>query len=622
MKFLTLLLAPLLTACAAQRPIDLLVYGATPAGVAAAVNAAREGLQVVLVEETGHLGGLTSGGLSNTDFRSFESLGGTWRQFMHRVESHYLRTYGPGSQQHIDCVKGGYYEPKVARAIFKQMLDDAGVRFIPHHRLTGALVVDHRLTAANFADLKAGSSRTFDAAVFVDATYEGDLLAAAGVPYRVGCESKDEYGESLAFDEPNRYVQTYNFRVVLSRDPANRLPLPRPEGYRREDYAPLIDLIRQGKLASLANPDPKWILKVRPIPNLKADFNDDWDVPISLSLENINHPWPEGDTATRAAIFEVYKKHSLGLFWFLANDPELPEKIRHDMSQWGLPRDEYVDTGHWSPALYVREGRRMIGQYVFTQHDAEPPQSGVRAKLNADSVAIGDYSMNCHGVFSPSFGVTVGHMAAAVRPFQIPYGVMIPRQLQGLLVPVAVSASHVGFCAIRMEPTWTALGQAAGVAAAMAVRRGVELRQIDVPRLQRRLHELGAMTVYVSDLAPPVAVKKPAWDKPGEFTVRLMPWPPLETGLFRAAQYFGTHGFFHDLPAPPSTSDRKKTTTGQWGAAFEGHDAELDTPMDAALAERWTARAIAMGLKPAPASAAMKMTRGQLLETLFQQIQD
>ena len=406
------------SARAAER-VDVVVYGATPGGIAAAVNAAREGATVALVQEDGHIGGLTAGGLSNPDFQSFEALGGTWREFMHRVERYYVRAHGAGSQQVIDSVRGAYSEPRVARRVFEEML--AGEKRITtylHHRLASAKTVDaangrKRLTAATFTNLKTQQSLVVEATVFIDGTYEGDLLAAAGAKHRVGCESKAEYGESLAPAEANGHSMTYNFRVCLTTDRANFVPIPKPATYRREDFAPLIGLIKAGKIKGLKAPGPRpAIFKVRPIPNQKADWNDEAASPISLSLENVNHPWPEGSPEVRERIFNVYKDHSLGLFWFLANDPEVPEAYRAEMSRWGLPKDEYVDTGHWSPALYVREGRRLVGEYVFTEKDTQPAPGSVRAPVQTDGVAIGDYIISSHGTSSPSFGVTLGHIVA------------------------------------------------------------------------------------------------------------------------------------------------------------------------------------------------------------------
>lgn len=608
---------------AAER-FDVVVYGATPGGIAAALNAAREGATVALIQEDGHVGGLTSGGLSNPDFQSFEALGGTWREFMHRVEQHYVRAHGAGSQQVVDSVRGAYSEPRVARLVFEEMLGgEKRITTYLHHRLASAKTVDaasgrKRLTAATFTNLKAQKPLEVEAAVLVDGTYEGDLMAAAGAKHRVGCESKAEYGESLASDQPNRHVMTYNFRVCLTTDRANFVPIPKPAAYRREAFAPLVPLLRDGKIKSLHNPAPRpFVFKVRPIPNQKADWNDEATAPISLSLENVNHPWPEGTPEVRERIFNVYKDHSLGLFWFLANDPEVPEKFRAEMGRWGLPKDEYADTGHWSPALYVREGRRLVGEYVFTEKDTQPAAGSVRAPVQKDSIAIGDYSISSHGTFSPSFGVTLGHIGKPVRPYQIPYGVLLPKDVDGLLVPVAASSSHVGFSALRMEPSWTNMGQAAGVAAAMAVKQNKAVREVAVPAVQARLWELGAMTVYVSDLTPRVKVTKPAWDKPGSFEVALHPWP-VTSEWFKAAQYFGTRGFFHDLADPKTPAKPRGGTTGQWGGAYPQHEAGVGVPIDEALAARWAKLAgveLADGLK-----ADGKLTRGEFLNRLYARV--
>lgn len=594
---------------AASEHYDVVVVGATPAGVAAAYDAAREGARTVLVEETVHIGGLASGGLSNTDLRDFESVGGTFREFMRRVEASYAERHGPNSQQVKDSVLGGYYEPGVARRAFESMLAEQKVTVLKQFRLNNVAKTGKRLTSATFQSVRGGGERTITGKVFIDATYEGDLMARAGVPYHLGCEAKSKYRESLAFDEENKWVQTFNFRVTLTRDPANSLGLPKPEGYNPQDFAPLAEQFRQGKVKSFANPDPLPVLKVRPIANQKADFND---IPqaFSLALENINQPWVEGDAAVRQRVFDQYKKHSLGLFYFLANDPVVPEEIRRQMKEWGLPKDEYRDTDNWSPALYVREGRRMIGDYVFTEKDTQPIQGSLRAPVQTDSVAMGHYSLNCHGVHSPAPGVTVGHFGKTVSPFQVPYRVMLPPNIDGLLVPVAVSASHVGYSAIRMEPTWTALGQAAGIAAAMAVREKREPRNLKVDRIQARLHARGAMTVYIPDLGTPRQIPRPAWDPPGTFTVHILD-NPEKSPLFRAAQYFGTRGFFHELAVPGPKPFRARRATGQWSEARMDLAIEPERPIDETLAKSWLSRA---GVATSPALRADgKLTRGEFL---------
>ena len=617
----------ILTLCAmtsglfAEEP-DVVVVGATPAGVAAAVNAAREGATVLLLEETGHVGGLASGGLSNSDFHSFESLGGTFREFMQRVERHYAETYGPSSQQVRDCVKGGYYEPRVARRVFEQMIaEQKKLRVLPHHRLLSAFTEPgprgRRLRAASFRDLRTGRDLRVQGRVFIDATYEGDLAALARVPYRLGSESRAEFGESLAPEESNRFVQAYNFRICLTKVKGNSLPLPKPKNYRRETFTSLLEAFRAKRVLSLANPGPRPILKVRPIPNGKADFNDDANAPMSLALKNINQPWTEGSPEVRARIFQEYKDYSLGLFWFLANDREAPENIRNEMRQWGLPKDEYPDTDHWTPALYVREGRRIIGEYVFRQQDAQPAPGSVRAPLQPGSIAIGDYSLNSHGVFAGSDGVVTGRIGGvAIQPYQIPYGVMVPKQVDQLLVPVALSATHVGYSALRMEPTWTAIGQAAGVAAAQAVAGNLPPRNIDVSRLQARLHQLGALTVYISDLGPEMEVPCPSWDPSGTIRFRLLPFPP-EMPRFLSAQHFGSLGLFHDLvdPSKAGGSPRKRLT-GQWGPAFPLHAVGFEEQIDSALARRWLGKA-----KLSPTSRLdpeSRVTRGEFLARMYE----
>ena len=257
----------------------------------------------------------------------------------------------------------------------------------------------------------------------------------------------------------------------------------------------------------------------------------------------------------------------------------------------------------------------MIGAFVFTQKDAEPVEGSLRSPVQLDSVAIGHYSLNCHGVYSPSPGVNVGAFGKNVSPYQIPYRVLIPPNVNGLLVPVAVSASHVGYSTIRMEPSWTALGQAAGVAAATAVKQKREVRDVDVAGLQDRLHALGAMTVYVPDLGPERKVPRPGWDPPGAFVVRRLD-EPARSSLFRAAQYFGTRGFFHELAPADREGVKRKTATGQWSEARMDLALEPAKPMDEALASSWLRKAgIASGAR---FRADGTVTRGEFLDRMYQ----
>lgn len=604
---------------ASRENFDVVVVGATPAGVAAAVNAAQAGATVALLEETTHIGGLTSGGMSNTDFKSFESVQGAWREFMRRVERHYVREYGPNSKQVEDCYHGAWYEPKVARKVFEEMLaEQPSIRVFTRHRLQSAAMEKvekgrSRIRAARFLKLPATEPIEFAGRVFIDATYEGDLMAAAGSPFRIGRESRREYGELFAgvvylkrteagrvflpgsTGEADKHVQCYNFRVCMTTRPENRLPIPRPADYRREEFLPLLDLIRQGEVKAVA----EGIVRFRGIPNEKADVNDVMGAPFSLRLMGESDGWPEGKPEARERIFNRHRSYTLGLFYFLQNDPDLPASIRDEARRWGLPKDEFVESGNFPPVLYVREGRRMIGDFVFTERDTQPTARSVRAPLHADSVAVGDYPIDCHGEQAPwafNPGVTEGAFAFSSAPFQVPYRVMIPKNVDNLLVPVAVSASHVGFSAIRMEPTWTALGQAAGLAAAMAVRGGVATRDVDVSGLQQRLHEAGAITVYFSD-APP------------------------DSSDFKVAQFFGTRGFFHDAPGIGRAAEQgRKSLRGQHLTAFPHHAAELQKPIDPALGEHWLKllpNAAARALADTSLRADGKLTRGEFLQRLY-----
>lgn len=553
---------------------DVVVVGATPAGISAAINAAKEGVKVVIIESTHHIGGLATGGLSDTDFQTYESLGGTWRDFMDRVVQHYKNAYGPDSDQFKASMDGAKFEPKVASLVFKKMLDEFSNRIdmVLSHELQYAdthLKSNGRvqLTGVRFEDLKSGQPRVFTGKVFIDATYEGDLMAKAGCEYRVGSEAQSEYGEPLAAEEANWHVQCYNFRPILTTNPDNRLSIPQPEGYNqylKPLYDPLVDVIIADKDQDVSN----YIQNDRLLPNQKADFNDRKGSIISLHVCNATDVWPEGNSQTRKLVFEDIKRYNQGFLFFLQNDPQLPDRIKESMRQWGLPQDEFVETGHWPPVVYVREGRRMLGEYVFTQHDAQPAKGSVRAPAHTDAIAIGDARLNSHGTYEPHQGTLKGVLSGLIRPWQVPYSVMLPKRVDGLLVPVAVSASHVGFGAIRMEPTWTALGQAAGLAAGQAIKKEVELREISVPELQIRLYELKGKTFYVSDIPP-------------------------SSPYFVAAQYLGNRGYFQDLYQPEEATDWSQeripdpTSFDRWKTAYPYHDVKPQKTMTKKLAESW-----------------------------------
>ncbi len=573
----------------AQSKFDVVVYGATPSGIAAAINAAKEGMQVGLIEPSDHFGGIVTAGMSNTDFKSFESLGGTYLDFMLRIENYYRIKYGEKSQQFYDCYHGAWYEPHVARNVLLQMFQQSGnSTLFLSHPLREVVIQENnankKLTGATFQS----GARTINvqAKVFIDATYEGDLLAMAGAEFRVGRESRSEYGELFAgvkyYDqgklligstgEGDNKIQCYNFRICVTKDSNNSITIQKPKDYNPQDYQILLDEIKAGKITAFADQ----IVKVREIPNDKADINDLLYSPISLRLPGENYGWPNGTEAERKEIFERHKSYSLGLLYFLQNHPEIPESIKNEVKQWGLPKDEFQQYGNFPPALYIREGRRLKGDFVLTESDTQPMVGNIRSAIQNDAIAICDYSLDSHGNGKPGNlhpDITEGVFNRYVQPYQISYRVTLPAKIDGLLVSCAVSASHVAFSSLRMEPTWTAIGQATGIAAAISVKSNVEVRYTDVSVLQQKLHKAGAKTIYLSDIAG-------------------------NSPHFELLQHFGTKGYFHFLPEYENQAytgrGGNEGMRGQHIQAYPYHKANVEKLMDRDLAQKWLEKA---GLK-------------------------
>ncbi len=582
---------------------DVLVYGATPGGIAAALSAAQAGQQVLLIEPSQRIGGLATSGLSHTDFHSFESLTGAFLDFMRRVEAHYAADYGPDSAQVRDSFRGTFGEPKVNLAVFTQMLAETPGITVRH----GATLVDveiaardgnaSRIEAVNFAEADGGRFAV-RAKVCIDGTYEGDLMAKAGVTWRVGREGRDTYGEALAPEQPDRQLQAYNFRFIMTREPANRVRPEAPPGYRREDFTGVLAALASGKIKRIFDYPRECIFKAQtpPLPNGKYDINDVSGGLVRLSLPGLNHDWPDGNAAARALVFAEHRRDQVGLLYFLQNDEAVPAKFRDEAREWGWCRDEFVETGHLPPQLYVREARRMLGVRVFTQKDSDHAPGDARAILHRDAIAMGDYGNNCHGTIheGPRFaGKHVGEFYNPVPPYQIPYGVLLPRDVHNLLVPVAVSSSHVGFCALRYEPIWMSLGQAAGLAAALAIKDSVPVQHVAVPVLQQRLHEAGSATIYTTDV-PPGAPQ------------------------FAAVQWWGTQGGLHGLaPMPAKPGQRGKNLHGQYYEANPGHEVGLAQVLDQPLLERWQKLAHAIGVRARLPEADGRTTRGDFIAAAF-----
>ena len=589
-----------LASAARADTFDVLVYGATPAGIAASLAAADDGSSVLLVESSSRVGGLLTAGLSHTDFHAFDGLTGTFLDFTKRVERHYADTYGKDSPQVKDSFRGTFGEPSVNLKVLEAMLAERkGVTVERGARLVAVATADdgRRIASARFARAD-GTELVASAAVFVDATYEGDLMAAAGVPWRVGREGKDAFGESRAPEQPDGEVQAYNFRFVMTREPGNRVAVEPPPGYDRAAFLDVLDVIKEGKLQAVFGYPSGCAFKaqVPPLPNGKYDINDVSGSAIRLSLPGANTAWPDGDEQARGRVFAEHLRDQWGLLYFLQNDDAVPRALRDEAREWGWCKDEFADTNHLPPRLYVREARRMEGMEVFSQRDSAAEPGDARAVLHRDAIAFGEYGNNCHGTGheGPRFGGRhTGEFYAVTPPYQIPYGVIVPKVVENLLVPCAVSASHVGFCGLRLEPIWASLGQASGHAAYLARVERLPVQQVPVPRLQARLHRAGAGTVYVSDVLPGHAD-------------------------FAAVQWWGTAGGFHGLlPAPPG-GPRGKLIVGQYHESYPHHAAELGKVLDAALAERWRqlARELMLPAEKLPVADGT-LTRGDWVRSAF-----
>ncbi len=605
----------------------VLIYGATPGGIAAALAAAEDGESVLLVEPTGQIGGLMTNGLTHADFRTFEGITGFYRKFSALVEAHYRETYGADSPQVKESFRGTQAEPKVHLALFQKLLAAQ-----PKITVKTRWVLDRVKSSSDsdgdapgkvravelalFAD-ETNTLHQVGARMFIDGTYEGDLLAAAGVPYRVGREAGEEYAESLAPDEADTQLQGYNFRLTMTRDPANRVMPKAPEGYDREDFVELLPLLADGRLKQVWGMSASAVIKAHfpPLPNGKFDINDMSRGPVRLSLPGENDEWPDGSggvatrelnsgvvapfsrTALRDARARVWGAHrswQIGLIYFLQNDAAVPEKFRTEAREMGWCRDEYVDSGHLPEQLYVREARRMVGTYVFTEKDTDPAPEDARAVLRRDAIAMGDYGPNCHGTAHEGSlfgGKHTGEFYKRVAPYQIPYGVLLPRDFENLLVPVAASSSHVGFCALRLEPIWMSLGEAAGHAAHLAHVKKASVARVPVAELQARLHATGAATIYVSDV-------------------------PATHADFAAVQWWGNAGGWHGLaPASAKPGERGKNIVGQYFEAFPHHAANLELPLDPETAARWQKLAGELGVASLPAESTL--TRGGWLRKVW-----
>ncbi|MCU0786290.1 MAG: FAD-dependent oxidoreductase [Verrucomicrobia bacterium] len=494
---------------------DVIVYGATPGGFCAAIAAAREGASVILLEPTDHVGGVNTGGLSFSDSNQTvrNTVMGLFDEWHARIEKDYTARgiTLPYAVRVKDQAKWTY-EPHVAARVTKQMLDEAKVEVLTRRRLVTVKKNGTRITHLITRDGE------FAAKVFIDATYEGDLMAAAGVSWTIGREGRKEFGESLAGkqypkvkmdisglnadgkplplvtttdagpDEAgDRKVMVYSFRLCLTAAPANRVAVPEPAHYDPARFEVMRRFLKSGGKGKLG-----WDLY--PIPGDKFDGNNSIHGQFSLGLVGAGNGWSGADEAGRAAMWEAHKQYTLEFYHFLTTDPAVPMNVRKEYSRLGLCQDEFPETGHFPPQLYVREGRRMKGMYVISQNDI------LVNRKKDDPIAISSFpidSHDCQRVALKDGGVINEGTIMPVRmtgtghgyPYHIPYRAILPKPAEcaNLLVPVALSCTHVGFSSIRVEPTWMIIGQSAGVAAALAVRENSAVQDAPYPKLRERL---------------------------------------------------------------------------------------------------------------------------------------
>lgn len=491
------------------------MYGGTSAGVMAAYSAKKMGKTVVLIEPGKHLGGLTSGGLGYTDIGNKYAIGGLSLDFYRRIGKHY-----GNFEQWI-------FEPSVAEKTFLSYIHSANVPVIYQYHLK-----EVKKQNAWISEIKVQSSekntkakdQIIRAKIFIDCSYEGDLMAKAGVTYIVGRESNDLYGEtyngvqlmeghqfpdgidpykipgdpssgllwgisgaSLASEgSGDQKLQAYNFRICLTNVPSNRIPITRPENYDSEKYELLLRYIQK-----IDAKDLKPFLKVDLMPNGKTDINNKG--PFSTDMIGMNYNYAEADCETRKQIIQAHDNYTKGLLYFIGHDSRMPLQLRQQMLQWGYPKDEYTDNDHWTPQLYVREARRMIGAYVMTQANCQGKE------VVDDGIAMAAYTMDSHNcqriVIKKGDSMMVKNEGnveiGGLGPYPVSYRSVIPKESEckNLLVPVCLSASHIAYGSIRMEPVFMVLAQSSAIAASLAIDKKIALQQLDAKAIQKTLKD-------------------------------------------------------------------------------------------------------------------------------------
>lgn len=512
---------------------DMIIYGGTSAAITAAVQAKKLGKSVIVVSPDKHLGGLSSGGLGFTDTGNKEVIGGLSREFYHRLYLHYDKSESWKWQQKSEYGNKGQgtpaidgnnrtmwiFEPHAAENVFEDFVRENELNILRDEwldRKNGVVVEDGKIVS-----IKTLSGKTFKGKMFLDATYEGDLMAAAGVSYHVGREATSVYQEEwngiqtgvlhhkhwfaknidpyvvpgdpssgllprISKEDPGKKgdgdhrIQAYCFRMCLSNHPDNRIPFARPQGYDSTQYELLARVYAAGWDETFEKFDD--------IPNRKTDTNNHG--PFSTDNIGMNYDYPEATYERRREIIKEHELYQKGLMYFLSHDPRVPDDVRKKMNEWGLAKDEFNDNGNWPRQIYVRESRRMVGEYVMTEHDV------LSKREVPEPVGMGSYTVDSHNVqryVKPDgFVQNEGDIGVSTpKPYSISYRSLVPKkeECKNLLVPICVSSSHIAYGSIRMEPVFMILGQSAATAASLAIDEGISVQDVQYEKLKQQLEK-------------------------------------------------------------------------------------------------------------------------------------
>ncbi|MEK5069902.1 FAD-dependent oxidoreductase [Sporosarcina sp. FSL K6-1508] len=493
---------------------NLIIYGGTPAGITAAIQATKMGLTVVIVEFSKHIGGMTASGLGATDLGAEDAVGGLSREFYQEIANYYGKE------------KQWKFEPKAAQYVFDKWMKDYDIPVYLNQHLAEVTKENGKII-----EIVMENENRFKGKVFMDCSYEGDLLAQSDVTFFVGRESNATYKEiynGIQFGAPHHKfekwvdpyvvegepesgllpgiteddseqlgyqgqgdhrIQAYNFRICLTRDKENRIPFPKPPHYEADRYRLLLRYIKAGVWDAMN-------LHTM-LPNGKSDLNNYG----AISTDNLgmNYDWPKGSYQRREEIFQDHLNYDLGMLYFLANDLRVPAAIREEVTAWGLPKDEFEKTGHWPHQLYIREGRRMISDYVMTDHNC------LKQTFVDDPIGLASFHMdshNCRRVVIDGRCVNEGDVQVPIAPYEISYRSIRPKieECTNLLVPVCLSSSHIAYGSIRMEPIFMILGQTAGTAAALAYKQKIAVQDVDYEELKQELLKAGQVVEWGDDM--------------------------------------------------------------------------------------------------------------------------